>query len=463
VVPIPQSNAAGYESDKGYDSAGEEGKGTSGATCIQLRQRGASTSLHASARVGEDGWSRPHYLHAGEHIALQCMVDGEAVERYYTPVPYAEDPSLLQVLFKVYPKGAMTPWLKMRVKDDYVKARGPFGRPLLSQWACDAPLREQAPVLMIAGGTGVTPFVAFVHELLAINARSATASTASDGTRRPIQGNTIKMLLLVFDRTPGDALLVGELDELVRVSRGCLTVLRSFGDRVDQAVIAGEAETTVSPRGPRPVSNFCGRISTDIVLQCIKQLIGQPQSSAANVVSNLTGVQAEEPDVERAEACRRGLSSPSRQLQHQQSQDTDATTIPGAVEPIAGAPSSLPTSAKAGTSGGQAAAAPLLSSPHQRTTSATATAVGFPPCHQQQQRSFDFAPGASATERSAVPVAASASTVPTSPSSSGSLAGPLSSIQSLPRVFVCGPIDFLRATLAVLDELKYDMKRVECL
>jgi ferredoxin-NADP reductase len=36
-------------------------------------------------------------------------------------------------------------------------------------------------------------------------------------------------------------------------------------------------------------------------------------------------------------------------------------------------------------------------------------------------------------------------------------------MRSLPRVFVCGPLDFLRTTLAALDEIKFDMKRVDCL
>ena len=97
-----------------------------------LRQRGAMGAAAAAAvarsRVQRQGSvlgpSKIHWFQAGEHVELQGVLNGDPVDRSYSPIPCYDAPDQLQIVFKVYPHGQLTQWLAKRVEGDYVKIRG---------------------------------------------------------------------------------------------------------------------------------------------------------------------------------------------------------------------------------------------------------------------------------------------------------------------------------------------------
>jgi ferredoxin-NADP reductase len=520
---------AATSDDGGHESGGEESKGMGPASPTAGNGLRTRTSRRATAnrmsRMGSlmsrvfdasgvaqpmEGWSRIHYLQAGEHIEVQGMVSGEALERFYTPVPYPSDPSLLQLVVKVYPRGAMSNWLRTRSKDDYIKIRGSMGKPLLTQWAHDAAhQRPLTPVIMFAAGSGVTPFPAFVLELLALEARATAAASASESVT-PVVARLhppLQLLLVVFDRTPADAMLVDELDELVRVARGRLTVRRSF-DNAQTEVQAAPGQVQVPSAAAARVSHpgtttaaFKGRISSDIVLQCLQLMDGQPLPLPVQQPQRPVQPQfaVSSPSRRQSSALQRGQVTPVSLQQL-------AAAMPSPLDlPLAALSSSV--SALVALSNPVTATVAAAALPHPPSSPPDALAMtsspadtvvsvmdsrlpplspsaGLPPRH----RKLSFGPqsvgnsggggggggegwavrrpslGGSPSAGHTAPATSSGGGGNGSPRSSASAsAGPLAGIRSLPRVFVCGPLDFLRTTLAALDEIKFDMKRVDCL
>ncbi|KAK4163381.1 hypothetical protein QBC43DRAFT_370831 [Cladorrhinum sp. PSN259] len=127
-------------------------------------------------------------LPTGQHIALRAIIDGKPVARSYTPVSNNSDLGRIELLIKVYDKGALTKHLETMSIGDTIDIRGPKGS---MQYKPNSYAKK---IGMIAGGTGITPMFQMIR---------AICEDESDNTT---------MSLLYASNSEADILLREELD-----------------------------------------------------------------------------------------------------------------------------------------------------------------------------------------------------------------------------------------------------------
>lgn len=154
-------------------------------------------------------------LPIGQHIHLSATINEELVIRAYTPVSCDDDKGFVDLVVKVYNKGVhpkfpeggkMSQHLESLAIGDRIAFRGPSGR---LQYLGDgkfsikklrkdpAQIYEADKVSLIAGGTGITPMLQLIREILK---RADTDKT--------------QLSLIFANQTEDDILLKPELDDL---------------------------------------------------------------------------------------------------------------------------------------------------------------------------------------------------------------------------------------------------------
>ena len=100
-------------------------------------------------------------LPAGQHIAVRADVQGESISRSYTPISSGSVEGHFELLVKVYPQGKLTSgFLQDLEPGDKLDVRGPIG--MLKYHKTLA-----KHLLMIAGGTGITPMYQIIQKIVA--------------------------------------------------------------------------------------------------------------------------------------------------------------------------------------------------------------------------------------------------------------------------------------------------------
>ncbi|KAJ3181008.1 hypothetical protein HDU87_001658 [Geranomyces variabilis] len=107
--------------------------------------------------------NEPEVIYPGQSIEICARINNKLVTRYYCPSGHIGGLSMLEILVKIYPHGAMSQYLfKQKPGQRQVKIRGPFGQPLVSP---SRPLSMSVAdfipkhIVFVAGGTGITPFL----------------------------------------------------------------------------------------------------------------------------------------------------------------------------------------------------------------------------------------------------------------------------------------------------------------
>ncbi|XP_057332663.1 NADH-cytochrome b5 reductase 3 isoform X1 [Microplitis mediator] len=155
-------------------------------------------------------------LPIGQHVHLSAEINGEIVIRAYTPVSSDDDRGFVDLVVKVYfknvhPKfpegGKMSQYLESMKIGDEIAFKGPSGRLVYQGKGTFAIrlLRKEPPtqyhvkkVVMIAGGTGITPMLQLIR---------AITKDPSDSTQ---------VSLLFANQTEKDILLREELEEVLK-------------------------------------------------------------------------------------------------------------------------------------------------------------------------------------------------------------------------------------------------------
>jgi len=191
------------------------------------------------------GW--PGHL-AGQHVDVKLTAeDGYSVERSYS-IASAADGTRLELTVQRIADGEVSPYLTGDLQPgDKLELRGPIGGWFV--WDPSSP----APVLLVAGGSGVVPLMAMIR-----------ANT-----------NKVPVRLIYSVRSPADILYGPELSERARVSPLTLTCLYTRAapagmpvGRINADVIAAAGwPPDSSPRRmggcpppipPRPAVFVCG-------------------------------------------------------------------------------------------------------------------------------------------------------------------------------------------------------------
>ncbi|WP_307824908.1 FAD-binding oxidoreductase [Geodermatophilus bullaregiensis] len=206
-----------------------------------LRAR-LTDNLPASTRVRRlvfdvDGW--PGHL-PGQHVDVRLTAeDGYTAQRSYSIASPPEDPRL-HLLVEDLPGGEVSPYLteEMQAGDD-LELRGPIGGYFVWSAAADAatPADRRRPVQLVAGGAGVSPFLAMLDH----------ARRAGDPT--PVR--------LLYSARTADDVLGGDLlgpGATVTLTRGAPPDWTGPTGRVDGALLQEHA----FPPDARPRVFVCG-------------------------------------------------------------------------------------------------------------------------------------------------------------------------------------------------------------
>lgn len=107
--------------------------------------------------VPEKGWP----VHkSGQHLALTLNLNGRLTTRVFTIASSAEQlkaQNTLRLLIRTHDKGALTAHLSKLSIGQWVNISKPQGAFLLPQ--------TEQPLVMLAGGSGITPFIAMLHSV----------------------------------------------------------------------------------------------------------------------------------------------------------------------------------------------------------------------------------------------------------------------------------------------------------
>ncbi|MGY1694377.1 MULTISPECIES: FAD-binding oxidoreductase [unclassified Geodermatophilus] len=186
-------------------------------------------SRPASARVRRlvfdvDGW--PGHL-PGQHVDVRLTAeDGYTAQRSYSIASPPEDPQL-HLLVEDLDGGEVSPYLTEDMRPgDVLELRGPIGGYFVWSAAADAatPAEQRRPVQLVAGGAGVSPFLAML-----------------DHSRRA--GDPTPVRLLYSARDAGDVLgeeLLGA-QTTVTLTRGAPEGWTGRTGRIDADLLRREA------------------------------------------------------------------------------------------------------------------------------------------------------------------------------------------------------------------------------
>lgn len=217
-------------------------------------------------------------LPVGQHVHLIATINDELVIRAYTPISSDEDHGFVDLLIKVYfkqvhPKfpegGKITQYLENMKIGDTIAFKGPSGRLVYKgKGAFTIKLMRKPPpsefnvkkVVMIAGGTGITPMLQLVRQI---------ARDPDDHT---------KVSLLFASQTEEDLYLRDEIEELAKkypdqfkywytIDRSTETWKYSTGfvnaNIIKEHMYPPGDDTIVLMCGPPPMINFACTPSLD--------------------------------------------------------------------------------------------------------------------------------------------------------------------------------------------------------
>lgn len=150
-------------------------------------------------------------LPVGKHIYISTMMNGKLVSRPYSPVSSNDDRGFVEFVIKVYPPnppqfpdgGILSQYMDTLKLGDEMDFRGPIGKIEykgrgvieIGAGSAEKVTKKVKHIGMIAGGTGITPLLAVVREIM----------------KDP--GDTTKISLIFANKTEGDIFLREELEE----------------------------------------------------------------------------------------------------------------------------------------------------------------------------------------------------------------------------------------------------------
>ncbi|KAJ3215322.1 hypothetical protein HDU67_000599 [Dinochytrium kinnereticum] len=111
--------------------------------------------------------NEPKVFMPGQCVEIQARVNNRYISRYFTPI--SGSPSCFEVMIKLEPQGALTPFLiRQKPGDRQIRVRGPFGTPAVNpERPFDGSTGEWAHrrIVFITAGSGLAPALQMVQFL----------------------------------------------------------------------------------------------------------------------------------------------------------------------------------------------------------------------------------------------------------------------------------------------------------
>jgi ferredoxin-NADP reductase len=194
---------------------------------------------------------------AGQHIDIRLTApDGYVAQRSYSVTSSPSERGILELVIEALPDGEVSPFFhEVAQVGDTIEGRGPFAEHFVWRPA------EQGAVLMVAGGSGVAPFMSMMRQRAQLGERAQHAA----------------MGLVYSARTWDDVIYREELLAQERAQRRLTLTLcltrdvphrpEDFSRRVDPDILSRAIERL----GARPeLSYVCGRNSfVDVVASAL--------------------------------------------------------------------------------------------------------------------------------------------------------------------------------------------------
>jgi len=139
-------------------------------------------------------------LPVGRHVTVVATIDGNEVSKPYTPVTLASQKGFFELVIKAYNGGRISGYMHNLKVGDFVQMKGPAGRFVFE-------IEKWRHVVMIAGGTGITPILQVARAIL------------------DIPNNETKITLLFSNSSDEDILVPEKLDELEKTNPERLRVI----------------------------------------------------------------------------------------------------------------------------------------------------------------------------------------------------------------------------------------------
>lgn len=98
-----------------------------------------------------------HYL--SHFFQNRAKIQDQEILRPYTPISSDDDIGYFDLVLKIYPKGKMTQHILSLKVGDTIDVKGPKGRFVYEK-------NKYSHISMIAGGTGITPMLQIITEIL---------------------------------------------------------------------------------------------------------------------------------------------------------------------------------------------------------------------------------------------------------------------------------------------------------
>ncbi|KAI9020324.1 heme peroxidase [Hyaloraphidium curvatum] len=174
----------------------------------------------------------------GQAVEIRARIKKRMVIRSYTPIS-GNMVDGFDIAVKIKPRGQMTPFLdSLAVGKAVVEVRGPTGTVVLD---ADSPDGCYDHLLMVAGGSGITPMVQLAHW---------HAHRASAHDRGPLQR------LIYYNRTEAEAMELPDLRRLSDLTERRFVMELEEGEPVQEQLAEGVAEITLA-EGSKKIA-VCG-------------------------------------------------------------------------------------------------------------------------------------------------------------------------------------------------------------
>jgi 3-ketosteroid 9alpha-monooxygenase subunit B len=178
---------------------------------------------------------------SGQFLTLRVDCGGKPTERCYSLSSAPDCDPVHKVTVKRVAGGPVSTFLNERLRvGDRLEVKGPEGRFVLD--------RADGPLLLFAGGSGITPVISIVKTALATTSRRAT--------------------LLYANRNQASVIFRAELERLQGAYPGRLQVVHRFDDVhgvLDEAtvrgLVAGQRDASVFVCGPAPFMALVERVA----------------------------------------------------------------------------------------------------------------------------------------------------------------------------------------------------------